>query len=91
MNRKRYVFLSVSVWLLAVGFIVIRDQSVIGACLDMGGTFDYAKFVCDLANSHPSQPYLLARLPVLAGITSALAVFFWLTFRLSGRALGWDR
>ena len=71
--------------------IVVYDQWKIDVCLDAGGSFDYAQFGCDHEESHPSSSYVLARIPVFAGVTVALAIYFYLTYRLSGKFLGWHR
>jgi hypothetical protein len=71
--------------------IVAYDFFSIDACLDDGGSFDYGRFECDFTTTHPVVPYLSARVPVLVGVTVALAVFFYVTFKTTGKMLGWDR
>jgi hypothetical protein len=56
MNTKTLaggVLLLISVGLL--GPRIIRFEAV-DSCLDLGGSFDYEKGVCDYNQSHPYQP-----------------------------------
>ena len=85
MTGRKFLVLAVIFWILVMGAIVIYDQWKIDACLDAGGSFDYGRFICDVEESHPSGSY------VFAGVSVALAVYFYLTFRFLRKLLGWGR
>jgi len=91
MTGKKYLILAVTFWILAMTGIIVYDHWKIDGCLDAGGSFDYVKFLCDQEESHPSSSYLVARIPVFAGVTVALAAYFYLIFHFVGKALGWHR
>lgn len=91
MTGRKFLVLAVIFWILVMGAIVIYDQWKIDTCLDAGGSFDYGRFICDVEESHPSGSYVQARIPVFAGVSVALAVYFYLTFRFLRKLLGWGR
>lgn len=66
--------------MLALMAVYLQEQSVVDACLDQGGSFDYAKSFCDMENKQPFVP-LMVRQPLLVNggmLVSLLGFIFCL-------------
>lgn len=71
-----------SVLLLAVVVPYTRELFVVDACLDGGGSFDYAVGVCDHQKNHPFVPFTARHQAAMpAGVTGTVLVlvglFVW--------------
>lgn len=61
--------LRIGVALLVIPMVVLmgvylQEQGLVDACLDQGGSFDYANSVCDMESNQPFVP-LMMRYPLL--------------------------
>ena len=59
--------------LLPLAFVSLRETAAVDRCLDAGGSYDYRARRCDMAVTHPHQPFLQRHSVLLGGVVVALA------------------
>jgi hypothetical protein len=77
MRMKTLVILVLIVPAVILTGLYVGERFQVDACLDSGGSFNYATMTCDPAVSHPYIPFLVRHraFSIFAFISGCLALF----------------
>ena len=77
MQVKTLVILVLVLPAILLGGLYVREMFLVDACLDLGGSFDYATMTCDPVSTHPYIPFLVRHrgFSIFAFLAVCLAVF----------------
>lgn len=77
MKVKTLVLLVLTIPALILAGLYLHEFYLVDACIDSGGSFDYATMTCDPSTSHPCVPFLARHrgFSIFAFIAACVAVF----------------